>query len=185
MPEIKIHQATFERLQRLAVPLTDTPDTVINRALDALEIKKNLPELEDNLSNKVLTFTHLDVPSLTYTKILKASIDGVPVKNLKWNAMVSIFVIRAMKHDLNFDDLCHLCQVNMVEGRMEHKGYTHYPEINISIQGMRANNACNALKAISKYLKLDLKIELEWRDKKSAAYPGRRGRLHFLFAATN
>lgn len=37
MPEITIHDATFARLQRHAKPLIDTPDSVVNRALDALE----------------------------------------------------------------------------------------------------------------------------------------------------
>ena len=37
MAEIKIEDATYERLQQHAKAFVDTPDTVINRALDALE----------------------------------------------------------------------------------------------------------------------------------------------------
>ena len=37
MRKVDITERTFERLQRHAVPLVDTADTVINRAFDALE----------------------------------------------------------------------------------------------------------------------------------------------------
>ena len=43
MENIEINQATFERLQRHAKPFVDTPDIIINRALDALGLSEGHP----------------------------------------------------------------------------------------------------------------------------------------------
>ena len=48
MPEIMIEQSTFERLQRHATPLVDNTDTIINRALDALEQRKGHTAQEED-----------------------------------------------------------------------------------------------------------------------------------------
>lgn len=44
MPVIRISDATWARLKQHAVPLEDTPERVINKALDALDAKNPLAE---------------------------------------------------------------------------------------------------------------------------------------------
>ncbi len=48
MPDISLSQAAFERLQRHAKPFVDTPETVILRALDALEQTTGQPAPEES-----------------------------------------------------------------------------------------------------------------------------------------
>ena len=77
MPQVTIEDTTFERLQRHAKPLIDTFDTLMNRALDALEQTEGRPglasvsgtEAERRIDPRVL-------PELTHTKVLDASIDN-------------------------------------------------------------------------------------------------------------
>lgn len=202
MPKIEIQQATFERLQHHAKPLIDTFDTVINQALDALELEdKNLSSTkkmhkpsddlpnseDDDLSNEVLTFAYRKLPNVRHSKILEASIDGVSVYKPNWQSLVSNLIVRAMKkYNVNFDELCDHCKgVKMFDGKRNDRGFVYYPEIKISIQRMGANVACGALKAISHRLELDLKIDFEWRNKEGAVHPGERGRLDFLFASAD
>ena len=124
MPEIAIENSTFERLQRHARPLLDTPDTVVNRALDALEKNSELVSKRDS--------------PLQHRQI----------------------------------DLRKVCLVNMVRGRKEDEGYRYFSEMDISIQGLSANNACAALVNSVPSLDVQLDFTFRWRSKEGAAFPG-------------
>ena len=87
MPEIRIEQTTFERLQCHAQPLIDTVDAVVNRALDALET--GMPKRADQ---DPLRFQHEfgpdSLPDLTHTKVLSAMLDGGEVARPNWNRLL-------------------------------------------------------------------------------------------------
>lgn len=81
MPEIAVEQSTFERLQQHARPLVDTSDSVIVRALDALDQLGSPQER----SMEAMTFGPSGpVPDVKHTRMLAASIDGRSVRS-NWN----------------------------------------------------------------------------------------------------
>jgi len=178
MPQITVLDQTFERLQRHAKPLVDTSDTVINLALDALEQLTAPPassngrgaEPERRIDPRAL-------PNLTHTKVLDASLQGVPVAKANWNLLLDEMLRRAMKRLGTFDKLRQLCPVNMVKGRKEDEGYGYLSDIDVSVQGQDANGACRTVVTAAQGLGMAVDIGFMWRHKESAAYPGERARL--------
>ena len=178
MPDIAIEQSTFERLQRHAKPLVDTTDTVVNRALDALEYREGLASPEEDSSTAERQIDSRKLPNLRHTKVLDASLDGKRVTKPNWNLLLERVLIRAMKQLTDFDELRKLCPVNIVQGCKEDEGYRHLAEINVSVQGMSANDACGALVIAAQSLGIELEIVFMWRTREGAAYPGERARLN-------
>jgi len=178
MPDISLSPAAFERLQRHAKPFVDTPESVILRALDALEQHTAQPMPEDGADGA--PERQIDaraLPHLTHTKLLDAAIDGDRLAKPNWNSLLDETLRRAMKRVGSFDELHRICPVNMIEGRKEDEGYGYLPDIDVSVQGQDANGACRAVVAAAQALGMSLEIGFMWRLKESAAYPGERGRI--------
>lgn len=179
MSEITIQQATFERLQRYAKPFVDTPDTVIMRALDALDqtVIEHVPNGQFAEAEQLLDL--LALPDLTHTKILDAAIDGEPIAKPKWNLLRDEMLLRAMRRVDSFENLQRLFQANanLVEGRKEDEGYHYLSDIDVSVQGQHANGACQAIMTAAQVLGISLNIGITWRRKERAAYPGERRRI--------
>ena len=172
MPEIYIEKTTFQRLQQHAKPLVDTTDMVINRALDALELQGN--GSADVVKHRL---DPQDLPNLTHTTIIDASLSGQSLVKPNWTMLFDNLLISVMRQVDNFFELRKLCSVNMVQGRKKDKGYRHLVEIDISVQGMSANNTCRAIVAVAQNLNIELEITLMWRSKVGALHPGEKGRL--------
>ena len=178
MPKIVIQQATFERLQCHAQPFVDTPDTVIVRALDALDQIGVKDAPDDGPSTKTERRFELSaLPSLTHTKVLSAVIDGELIAKPNWNSLMRELLRRAMKRVGGFENLQHMCPANMVKGRKEDEGYRYLSEVDISVQGQGANGACRAMVTVAQALGIPLDIGMMWRHDEAAAYPGERGRI--------
>ena len=110
MPQITIDSTTYERLQRHARPFVDTPDTVINLAIDALDQLSARPVPSNGAA--AASERRIDprlLPSLTHTKVLDASIDGVPVPKANWNLLLDEILRRAMKRLGSFEETCASC----------------------------------------------------------------------------
>ena len=180
MPTVDIEQRTFERLQEHAEPFIDTPDAVINRALDALARATPHTELEhepQTISADWMSLNANDpLPDLTHTRMLAAAVDGSHVK-ANWNNVLRQVLVLAHKKVGNLDELGRRCSVNLVAGVKNDEGYRHVAEAGISFQGLNANAAANAVVALARDVGMALKLDFEWRRKPHAAHPGRRARL--------
>ena len=181
MPQITVEQATFERLQQHARPLVDSTDSVIARALNALDQKapKHVPngQATGKAAEKVLDASAL--PDLRHTKILDAAIDGEPMTRPNWRGLRDEMLLRIMQRGGSFESLQRLLQadVNLVEGRKTDEGYRYLPDFGFSVQGQPANGACQAIMIAARVLGLSLSIGITWRRKEGAAYPGERARI--------
>ena len=174
MPKIQISSETFERLQGHAQPLVDTTESVINRALDALE-QIATPQTQVPVTEKRIDPSQL--PSMKHTKILDAAVARTAVEQPKWNNLLKMMVRSAVKRGMTCDDLYQLCSINMVIGQKRDEGYSYLPDIDISLQGQNANQACQTVVMIAQSLDIALDIGLVWRNKKDAVHPGQRGRI--------
>lgn len=179
MPAITIEEVTFERLQRHAKPLVDTTDTVINRALDALEFGDDLMSSGGGRSST--TERRVDpqkLPDLKHTKVLDASLNGKRVTKPNWNLLFEKILICTKSSIVDFDELRKLCPMNIVKGRKEDEGYRYLTEVNASFQGMSANDACAALVIAAQSLGIEVEIVFVWRTREGAAHPGEKARLY-------
>lgn len=171
MQQVDIESSTFERLQEFAQPFIDTPDMVINRALDALE-KQNSTE-----SNGPPSIDPQSLPDVTHTKISKALLNGRPIVNPKWNLLVDELVIHVMKQLGDYDQLKKFSSLNIVRGYKDDRGFRHVSQINVSVRYTNACKACEALVEFTKFLGYELELNFMWREKEGAAYPGESASL--------
>lgn len=177
MPEISVQDPTFARLQRHAKPFIDTPESVINRALDALEAIRMSSPTADQTPDDERRIDTRHLPNLTHTKVLSATIDGTMIEKANWNLLLDEILRRGMNRLGSFYKLRQLVPVNMVKGRKNDDGYSHLADISISVQGQDANSACRAIVTAAQGLGLTLDLVFMWRLKEGAAFPGERARL--------
>lgn len=177
MEHISLDSKTFERLQRHAKPFVDTPATVINRALDALErITGGLPEARA-IGPGERAINPAQLPKLTHTKVLDANLAGREIERPNWNSLLDEMLRLSMKYAGSFEGVRRLCPVNLVAGRKEDEGYGYLSDIDLSVQGQDANSACRAMVVAAQAMGISLDIGFMWRPKENAAYPGERARL--------
>lgn len=184
MPSVTIEQSTFERLQNHAEPFVDTPDSVIVRALDALEdehaptrgdVSKPLSAPSDDLMWLV---PDEPLPDLKHARLLNAVVARRPVVGANWNNVLRHLLQLAVDEGHSVGEIRRLCAVNLVAGRKEDEGYRHLAEAGISYQGLNANAAAAAAVELAKRTGVALELDFEWRRKPQALHPGRRARLH-------
>lgn len=188
MTNIVIERNTFERLQRHAKPLVDTPDSVITRALDALdqlkgsgEATSQAPTAGDGAAaagERGMVFGPTEpLPDVSHTRLLAVSIGGSSVR-ANWNPAVEVMLTRASKHYGDFNQLKRRCAVNIVPGERDDRGYKYLPQAGLSYQGLNAKAAANAIVRLAKDIGVALDLDFEWHDKERAAYPGQRATIH-------
>src|SRR5690348_12210473 len=91
MPQVHIADATLARLQKHAVALVDTVDSVINRIVDGYENGNGHDSTASGseAAIAVKTFDEGSAPDLTHTKVLSAKLDGTPLaKGANWNGLL-------------------------------------------------------------------------------------------------
>ena len=180
MPDITIEQTTFARLQGYAKALVDTADTVVNRALDALDAlneQPRAPHADDPVAVDHEVDDPRQVPNLTHTKVLAARVGDADVEKPNWNRLLDRVVVLAMGYAGSFERLDRICPANMVRGPKTVDGYHHLREIDVSVQGLSAKEAGFALMETARRSGTGLEITFLWRDKAGAEYPGETGRL--------
>ena len=177
MMEISIEESTFKRLQHHAKPLVDTTDTILNRALDALDALdgESARPAEHEKTGKQIDPRRL--PDLKHTKVIDARIDGKEIQRPNWNRLLDQVLILAMSGSTDYEDVRVLCPVNMVRGRKEDEGYSYLSEIDLSVQGQDSNAACRAIVTTARGLGIGMDIGFMWRPKDGAAHPGERARI--------
>ena len=180
MPQIAIADATLVRLQKHAVPLVDTFDTVINRIFDAYENqdRKGADAALATPSDKTRTFEPNSPPDLTHTKVISAKLDGSPLaRGVNWNGLLKRAVRLAAHRANTAEDLKRFVIVNFAPGKREGDGYEYLPDADVSVQGQDANNAWRGIFHLARQLNVPVEVVFLWRHKDKAAFPGETGRL--------
>jgi hypothetical protein len=188
MPVIRIPEPVYKRLQAIAIPLEDTPVTVIERLLNDYEMHRECKPT--NFSSVGFTaLIHADEnvidlgnPSsldkiLDHTKPIRAIVNDKEVPKPNWSKIVDVVHELVVQQGMTIDDLIKLSLSNIVKGEKSDSGFHYLPELDISLQGVSANLAwCNALHLMENS-KLPIQVYFEWRDKKAAMHPGKQGKV--------
>src|SRR5205823_12855418 len=96
MPNIAISEESLATLQRYAVPLVDTVDTAIKK-MDELIRNGATAAASPEPGAAERRVNPRDLPRLTHTKMLDASIGGTPLTRPNWNGLLDEMLRRAMK----------------------------------------------------------------------------------------
>jgi hypothetical protein len=177
-PQVTLETSTVERLKAFAEPLVDTFDTVINRAIDALQAAKAAQPDEDGVTN----FNPNTPPDLSFTTVkrIKFNDEYLPSSEAWWNPFMFKLIREAAKN-MSVDELSNRLFINHEKGAKTNNGYKELPEAGVSVQGQDANNAWKQTFELLKVLKIPAQIEFIWQKNAKAAYPDKRGKFIVAF----
>lgn len=177
---IRISDTTYEKMQLVAVPLEDSADSVLERALD-FYISQNATSNDSqakSISNSQAIVQNPDSPDdLKHTKIRWGRFGDNKVNGRNWSELVRVAHEVAAKRTNSFDSLSRISPFNLVEHELEERGYHFFPNASISVQYRSAPEVWEGCLQIAKSLDLAVEVEFEWLNKHKAAHPGERGKL--------
>ena len=176
MISIQIEETTHRRLQSNAVPLEDSHDTVINRALDALETKE-VPTDKKGMDQSIITLDPNHLPNLSHTKIRSASVDGMIVKHPHWYEIHNMLIRIAMQRGKLLSWLRQECCARIIEGDTKEHNYNYLDGYDISVQETSARRSCQTVVNIASALSIPVKMELTWIEQIPPKFRGKSGLL--------
>lgn len=185
--KIEISAELFSRLQQLAVPFIDTPESVIERAISCLEKQnamprvrnpvKSSPELKEKTPVKSFEFNSFDqLPTVKHTRPTKAIIDGIECTENTWNGLNHWVHTRAAVM-IGIDELLLLSKANIARGIRDEKGFDYLPKVGCSIQRSDALTTIRQICHLAEALDFEMSILFEWKTHEQAQYPGQSASL--------
>lgn len=185
---ITLSDETFGKLQALARPFVDTPESVIADLAGEELRRRNVPRNghpgKNSGASVEMTLDPDAHENLTHTRLLSASIDGRPIHRPKWNGVLDHLHILARKRLGSFEAVRRVTGANIREGRFEENGYRFVPDADLSIQGVDANLAWDHSLRLARALEVAVQLRFEWRQKDAAAHPGQAASLKWAPAET-
>lgn len=187
MPTLEISESIFARLQKLAVPLIDTPATVLERLLDHYEhrserppqLSTTAPPPGPSVAGGSEQLNPDSPPDLRHTRVLVARFGSRTASG--WNKLVHAAHAEAFPRLGSLESLRAATTSNLKRGRATsedvRRGFRYLPEIDVSIQNVDAEHAWSNTLRLAKVLRVELTVDFEWMDKLDAARPGKKGRL--------
>lgn len=188
MPVIRISDTTHRKLQKIAIPLVDNPDTLIGRLVDAAVagVPYQLPGAEEDkkpITAPEPTASVVDIirnhPDLTHTKVREASFDGVEIAKPNWNNLVKHAHEIAFQQLGTFQALRKATFAHLREGKYDGEGFSYLASIDVSIQGMDSNLSWENSKRLAQLLGVPIHVGFEWYSKPNAARPGQSETLEW------
>lgn len=183
MPTADLSDQTVARLQKIAVPLQDTYDTVIARLLDAYETqqgdqpKKSGEPLKTE--GRVMFFHPHNPPPLGFTTVTEVVVDGqnLPKEECYWNKIMERMVREAAKRNHSAKAIDQMLFANSTIGEKSNNGYHFIQEAGVSVQYLDANGASRQSFDLAEKLGVSLKVDFYWQPNEKAVHPNSRGVL--------
>lgn len=183
MPQLKVNQATYDRLKEQDALNSDMIDTIIDRGLNYNQLTPEVTPAFWPMEVKEMRIDPTNLPSMTFTKIHKATVDGRTIENPTWNHLLAQMLTLVVNRTIDLRNLSELGYVRVVRGRKEDQGYNYLSEVDISFQNQAAGAACRVILELAKMLEISVDIEFMWHAKEGASYPGQRGRIYLCSAS--
>lgn len=175
---LEIPDRLFQRLQKFAIPLVDTPISVIERLVDHFEATTPTPTPLTPATTQNPDFKSFD--PLAPPDLLHTRVEGAfgSKRFRKWNELVRLAHIEAFEKAGSFEALRDATHSQIREGNHDGDSGFHYlPEVGISVQGVDARHAWTYALRLAQYLKAPLRVNIHWRNNKKAAFPGESGTI--------
>jgi hypothetical protein len=183
----QLSQETISRLQKIAVPLVDTYDTIISRLLDHWEQSKTeQPEqvapgkpirtLDDG---RTYVFDASLPPKLTFTTFLEGLVDDEPLPKgeVYWNGLMNAVIRRVAAKGHDAQAIYDMLFVNAHVGKKEDNGYKFFADVGISVQGQDSNASYRQAFKLAELHGIKIEARFVWQNNEKAAFPGKGGLL--------
>lgn len=173
---IELPDDLFAKLQKHAVAFVDTPITVIERAVRALEEGDEEPVVTIG-RDAPRTFNPAAPPSLTHTKLRSAKVNGrvLPYSEAYWNSIWFAVIRHAASRGVSTEDLLNLIATNSQAGPRHDNGFTYIEEADLSVQGQAANGAWRQTYVIASSTGIPVEVVFAWQNNPKAAMPNTVG----------
>lgn len=183
MPVVRINDATFADISTLKAWFktkspSETIDRIVRAAMEQLGIEHD-DETEGAVvasTDGVLVFDAV-APSLTFTKPMKATINGKPIQNPKWASILHVMISQVKAKGLEGEKLVRELGVPSKAASYDDEGYKYVPELGISVQGQSAADAWKEVDRLAKKWKIPVTVEFIWRQNPKAQHSGKAGVL--------
>jgi hypothetical protein len=166
------------KLQKHAEPFVDTPLSVIERAVAALDAAgAPAPTVA---KPGIAVYNPAAAPNLSYTTPQLARIDGelLPVGKTYWNPIMFAVIEAAVARGVDMLAIHELLSVNFQRGLRSDSGYKYIENADISVQGQDANAAWKQTYRLASILGIEVEVQFVWQNTDKAAMPGTAGSLH-------
>jgi hypothetical protein len=178
---ISLSDDAFAKLQRLARPFVDTPESVIASLADEeLKRREMTPNPGRGADAQILRLDPDRHESLTHARLLSATVDGRALHRPKWNTLLDHLHSLGYKRLGSYDALRKVTGAHMKQGKHEENGFHYLPEVDLSVQGVDSNLAWDHSLGLARHLRIPIQVRFEWRDKDGAARPGQMAQLEWL-----
>ncbi|WP_040818139.1 T4SS efffector SepA family protein [Litoreibacter arenae] len=175
MPNIEISDADFLRLQAIAVPLVDTPASVVSGLLDMHESQTIGGEKPKN----VQVYGFDSPPPLVHVKFISGMIGLHQPEKQNWDSMVNLSVKLTHKQEKSVERLAKILDLNITDGFKDDEGYKYLPDLKLSYQGVSAKHAAKVIGNAARFLNEDARVDFVWRQKDGAFAPGQVAALSY------
>lgn len=182
MPVVRINDVTFAHISTLKTWFktkspSETIDHIVREAMEQLGI-----EHDDETEGATIVSTNgtrmFDVaPSLTFTKPVKAIIDGKTIKNPNWASILHFMIARVKAKGFEGEKLVRELGIPSKATSYDDEGYKYVPELGISVQGQSAADAWKEVDRLAKKWRIPANVEFVWRQNPKAQHPGEAGAL--------
>jgi hypothetical protein len=172
--QIELPDELFALLQKHAIPLIDTPLTVIERALRALEAGDEEPLTSESVTR---SFNPAAPPDLSFTSLKSAKIAGRALRRADafWNTVLIETILAATERGISTQDILDLITVNHQAGRREDGGFKYLEAAGLSIQGQAANSAWRQTYVLASSFGIEVDVAFSWQNTPKAAQPNQIG----------
>ena len=160
MQTISVSDPLFARLQKHAIPFLDTPETVITRAVDALEAGRRTAVSAVEGDGR-RDFQPGRPPNLAFYNSNKncSRREGSREERYYWNNLMVACVRKAAEDGVIPSELSALMVIPHAIGRKEGGGYFFIEDAGVSVQGQSANGAWKQVYRIVSAKKYSLDVE--------------------------
>jgi len=179
MPPVDLSSKTITRLQKHAIPLVDTFDTVIAKLLEAYETGANHkagPIIHSGHST-IQVYDPAAPPNLAHTTVKLIKFCGTLFKpaDTYWNTLMHAAIRKVAERHMSPEALKGHILANCVIGEKDEDGYKYLPEVGLSVQGQDANGAWKTTYHLASAFNLPLEITFRWQDNPKAVAPNVTG----------
>lgn len=182
MPVVRINDATFADLKSISTWFgTKTPsetiDRIVREAMQQLGMERDdeldAPSADNN--KEVMQFDA--APGLSFTKPTAAIVDGLPLDNPRWSAILIAMISAVSGKGLKGEKLVRELSIPAKASQYEEEGYKFLPEFGISVQGQSAQDCWKEIDRLAGKWRIPVSVDFFWRQNPKAQHPGRTGRL--------
>ncbi|HEX2094121.1 MAG TPA: hypothetical protein VHG28_17085 [Longimicrobiaceae bacterium] len=179
-PVIRVSESTYERLQALAKPFVDTPDSVITRLLDLTPARAQSSQSGNGKFARPNDAIELDPDApgnLAHTRVRYVRFGDRVLEQPNWANLLRVAHAVALEELGSVAALRQAAGTNIREGRYESEGFTYLAGSNISLQGQDSNLSWQNSLRLARKLGVPVEVAFEWYNKESAAHPGKSGHI--------